>query len=96
MLRRQFLALLTAAAARLPARAESLPVIGFMSGRAPEDSDYLVMAFRDGLKEAGYEDGRNVAIELSTHAIGGQSENDFILAAKIDQVPIELKQSKSK
>jgi putative ABC transport system substrate-binding protein len=64
MLRRQFLALLTAAAARLPARAESLPVIGFMSGRAPEDSDYLVMAFRDGLKEAGYEDGRNVAIEL--------------------------------
>src|SRR5437868_6804719 len=27
---------------------------------------------------------RNVAIELSTHAIGGLSENDFILAAKID------------
>jgi 4a-hydroxytetrahydrobiopterin dehydratase len=39
---------------------------------------------------------RYVAIELSTHAIGGLSENDFILAAKIDQVPIELKQSKSK
>ena len=34
---------------------------------------------------------RNVAIELWTHAIGGLSENDFILAAKIDQVPIELK-----
>ena len=34
---------------------------------------------------------RNVAIELSTHAIGGLSENDFILAAKIDQVPIALK-----
>ena len=31
---------------------------------------------------------RNVAIELSTHAIGGLSENDFILAAKIDQVSI--------
>lgn len=28
---------------------------------------------------------RNVAIELSTHALGGLSENDFILAAKIDQ-----------
>jgi 4a-hydroxytetrahydrobiopterin dehydratase len=27
---------------------------------------------------------RNVAIELSTHALGGLSENDFILAAKID------------
>jgi 4a-hydroxytetrahydrobiopterin dehydratase len=34
---------------------------------------------------------RNVAIELWTHAIGGLSENDFILAAKIDQVPLELK-----
>lgn len=33
---------------------------------------------------------RNVAIELWTHAIGGLSENDFILAAKIDQIPIEL------
>src|SRR6516165_8074648 len=29
---------------------------------------------------------RNVAIEISTHAIGGLSENDFILAARIDQV----------
>src|SRR5947207_2024658 len=37
---------------------------------------------------------RNVAIELSTHAIGGLSENDFILAAKIDQVPVELKQTR--
>jgi 4a-hydroxytetrahydrobiopterin dehydratase len=34
---------------------------------------------------------RNVAIELWTHAIGGLSENDFILAAKIDRLPIELK-----
>ena len=37
---------------------------------------------------AGY---RNVAIELSTHAIDGLSENDFILAAKIDQLPVALK-----
>ncbi len=29
---------------------------------------------------------RNVQIDLSTHAIGGLSENDFIVAAKIDQV----------
>lgn len=34
---------------------------------------------------------RNVAIELSTHAIGGLSENDFILAAKIDRLPVETK-----
>ena len=29
---------------------------------------------------------KRVTIELSTHAIGGLSENDFILAAKIDQL----------
>jgi 4a-hydroxytetrahydrobiopterin dehydratase len=34
---------------------------------------------------------RNVAIELSTHAVGGLTENDFILAAKIDTVPVALK-----
>lgn len=33
---------------------------------------------------------KNLSIELWTHAIGGLSENDFILAAKIDQLPIEL------
>ena len=34
---------------------------------------------------------RNVAIEVGTHAIDGLSENDFILAAKIDKLPVELK-----
>jgi 4a-hydroxytetrahydrobiopterin dehydratase len=29
-----------------------------------------------------------VSIEIWTHAIGGLSENDFILAAKIDQIPV--------
>jgi 4a-hydroxytetrahydrobiopterin dehydratase len=33
---------------------------------------------------------RNVAIEIFTHAIGGLSENDFILAAKIDTLPVEM------
>ncbi|HLJ12027.1 MAG TPA: 4a-hydroxytetrahydrobiopterin dehydratase [Planctomycetaceae bacterium] len=37
---------------------------------------------------------RNVWIEISTHAIGGLSENDFILAAKIDKLPIKLKTPK--
>ncbi len=34
---------------------------------------------------------RRVWIEIYTHAIGGLSENDFILAAKIDQLPVEVK-----
>lgn len=33
---------------------------------------------------------RNLSIEIWTHAIGGLSENDFILAAKIDGLPIDL------
>jgi 4a-hydroxytetrahydrobiopterin dehydratase len=34
---------------------------------------------------------RNVWIENSTHSVGGLSENDFILAAKIDRLPVKLK-----
>jgi 4a-hydroxytetrahydrobiopterin dehydratase len=34
---------------------------------------------------------RNVRAEIMTHAIGGLSENDFILAAKIDRLPVKLK-----
>ena len=37
---------------------------------------------------AGY---RNLSIEIWTHAIGGLSENDFILAARIDELPVDLK-----
>ncbi len=57
------------------------------------------MAFFEKVAELAEADGhhpdihlesyRNVAIELWTHAIGGLSENDFILAAKIDQLPVE-------
>ena len=34
---------------------------------------------------------RNITIEIWTHAVGGLTENDFILAVKIDQLPIDLK-----
>lgn len=37
---------------------------------------------------------RQVKIEIMTHAIGGLSENDFILAAKINQLPIREKRKK--
>jgi 4a-hydroxytetrahydrobiopterin dehydratase len=36
---------------------------------------------------------RNVTVELWTHAINGLSENDFILAAKIDVLQVELKKA---
>lgn len=35
---------------------------------------------------------RKLVIELSTHAAGGLTDNDFILAARIDRLPKELKE----
>lgn len=34
---------------------------------------------------------RKLRVDLSTHAMDGLSENDFILAAKINELPVELK-----
>ena len=34
---------------------------------------------------------RKLRVELSTHALGGLTQNDFILAAKINELPAELK-----
>jgi putative ABC transport system substrate-binding protein len=66
--RRKFLAALGGAAAAWPlaARAQqaAMPVIGFMSARSPEDSVHLLEAFRRGLKEGGFVEGENVAVQF--------------------------------
>ena len=46
-----------------PAQQSAMPVIGFLSTRAPAPNGYLVAAFRRGLNEAGYVENRDVAIE---------------------------------
>jgi putative ABC transport system substrate-binding protein len=67
MKRRLFLAWLGGAAASLPimARAQpsTSPVVGFLGSGFPADQVNLVAATRDGLKEAGYIEGQNLAIE---------------------------------
>ena len=66
MRRREFIAVLGGAAAwPLTARAQQpIPVVGFLGSRSPEDSVALVAAFRMGLSETGFVEGRNVTIEF--------------------------------
>src|ERR1700674_123573 len=58
-----------------------MAVIGYLSQRSPTDSASIVAAFRQGLKEVGYVEGQNVAIEF--RFAEGQIDRVTALASKL-------------
>src|SRR5262245_12145425 len=86
--RRKFLAALGGAAAAWPlaARAQqpAMPVIGLVRTTTPEDSAPLIAAFRQGLGESGFVEGRNVAIEYR-YALNQIDRLPALMAELIDR-----------
>jgi ABC-type uncharacterized transport system substrate-binding protein len=84
MRRRELLAGLVGVAAARPLAAgaqKGVPVIGFLSSASPDLHASLLQAFREGLRETGYVEGRNVAIEYRW--ANGQNERLPALAAEL-------------
>jgi ABC-type uncharacterized transport system substrate-binding protein len=92
MQRREFITLIGIAVAGRPlaARAQQRekPIIGFLSGRSPDDSEYLLAAFRRGLANDGLVEGQNVTIEYRW------ARGDYTrlpeLAAGLVKLPVDL------
>ena len=91
MRRREFITLIGGAAATWPlaARAQqAMPVIGFLSSRSPGESAGVVAAFRQGLREIGFIEGRNLAIAFRWAE--GRYDRLSGLAAELVDMPVAL------
>jgi ABC-type uncharacterized transport system substrate-binding protein len=88
--RREVLLLLgaTAVAPAVRAQQPTAPIIGFMSGRSPDDSAHLVAAFHNGLREAGFVEGKNVTVEYRWAL--GQYDRLPAMAADLVKRPVTV------
>jgi putative ABC transport system substrate-binding protein len=89
--RREFFALVGGAAAwPLVARAQqaAIPVVGFLHPASPHNYADRLRAFRQGLKEAGFIEGENVAVEYGW----GENQSDRLpsLAAELVRKPVAV------
>jgi len=65
MRRREVIELLGVISLSRAARAQqALPVVGFLSSRSPDEAASVVTAFKEGLGQTGFYEGRNVRIEF--------------------------------
>jgi putative tryptophan/tyrosine transport system substrate-binding protein len=92
MNRRHIITLLGGAAAVSPrivrAQQAALPVVGFLNPGAPESATRDVTAFRKGLNDTGYIEGRNVTVEY--HWLEGRYEQLPTLMADLVRRPVAV------
>ena len=85
MRRREFIAALGGAAVwplAAGAQQPTMPVVGFLRSNSLDDVTHLVTVFRQGLKEAGFVEGQNVAIEFRS----AEGHDDRLRALVLDMV----------
>jgi putative ABC transport system substrate-binding protein len=70
------------------AQQQPLPVVGYLSFTSPDERPTLVAAFRQGLGEAGFVVGQNVAIEY--RSADGNYERLPVLAAELVKIPVAV------
>jgi putative ABC transport system substrate-binding protein len=90
--RRDFITLLGGAAAAWPlatrAQQPTMPVIGFVRNTSFANFEHFTTAFRQGLKETGFVEGHNVAVEY--HSADGQPERLRMLLAELTRRPVDV------